>query len=427
MIKLNLSSLICALFLLSTAANAQQVFPGHQSPEPAFPSQTRAPIADQSPAFDITVIKDDLFLPWGLAPLPNGSLLMSEMTGRLSLVMTDGTVIAPLPGLPPVRGYWFMGLMDILLDPDFENNRLVYFSYFAPPEGEQGNGIYNLTKEWGDAYVATTALHDQWKVKEDNYKANNPFDRRYIGRGRLADDEMSIENFENIFEVGARRMTFGADGKLWVTTWGNGREAPQDTTSLASKMLRLNADGSIPDDNPNIGNDAIDDAVYAMGFRDPSGTALNPNTGEVWTIEHGPQGGDEINVMKAGANYGWPVITYGREYGDDALPVGDGISAKEGMEQPLYFWNPNIAPSSLMFYSGDLFPNWKGNAFATSLKMKQLTRLELSGNNVVAEERLIEHFGERLRTAKQAVDGSIYIVTDSRENGQLIRITPKED
>ncbi|MBT5073233.1 MAG: PQQ-dependent sugar dehydrogenase [Kordiimonadaceae bacterium] len=426
MIKIKFLSLTCALFLCGLPSNAQQVLPGHQPPKPAFPSQTRAPIADQSPAVDITVIKDGLFLPWGLAPLPSGSLLMSEMTGRLSLVKADGTVTAPLPGLPPVRGYWFMGLMDILLDPDFKNNRLVYFSYFGPPEGADGNGIHNVTKEWGDAYVATTALHDEWKVRDAVFLAANPFDRRYIGRGRLADDEMSIENFENIFEAGARRMTFGSDGKLWVTTWGSGGDS-QDPKTVGSKMLRLNPDGSIPADNPNVGNDQAHDAVYAMGFRDPSGTALNPATGDVWTIEHGPQGGDEINVMKPGANYGWPVITYGREYGDDALPVGDGISANADMEQPLYFWNPNIAPSSLMFYTGDLFPNWKGNVFATSLKMKQLTRLELSGNNIVAEERLIKHFGERLRTAKQGYDGAIYIVTDSRENGQLIKITPKEN
>ncbi len=402
---------------------AQKVFPGHQPPVPAFSGQTRAPIADQSAAVDITVIKDDLFLPWGIAALPNGNFLMSEMTGRLSLVNADGIVTAPLPGLPPVRGYWFMGLMDIVLDPDFENNRLVYFSYFAPPDGEEGNGTHKTTKEWGDAYVRTTALHDEWKEKDKDYKIDNPFDRRFIGRGKLSQDETRIDDFENIFEVGARRMTFGSDGKLWVTTWGRGD--PQDTLSLGSKMLRLNSDGSIPKDNPFIGNDDVHDAIYAYGFRDPSGTVRNPTTGDVWTIEHGPQGGDEINVMKPGANYGWPIITYGRNYGDDALPVGDGISAKEGMEQPLYFWNPNIAPSSMMFYTGDLFPKWKNDILVTSLKGKQLTRLKVSGNNIVAEERLIEHFGERLRTVTQGADGAIYVVTDSRENGQLIKVTPK--
>ena len=409
--------------LLLSPSMAQKVFPGHQPPAPTFSGQTRAPIADQSAAVDITVLKDNLFLPWGLAALPNGNFLMSEMTGRLSLIKSDGTITAPLPGLPPVRGYWFMGLMDIVLDPDFENNRLVYFGYFAPPEGENGNGIYETTKEWGDAFVRTTALHDVWKENDEDYKENNPFDRRYIGRGKLSQDESSIEDFENIFEVGARRMTFGSDGKLWVTTWGRGD--PQDTSSLGSKMLRLNSDGSIPIDNPFIRNDDVHDAIYAYGFRDPSGTALNPTTGDVWTVEHGPQGGDEINVMKPGANYGWPIITYGRNYGDDALPVGDGISVKEGMEQPLYFWNPNIAPSSMMFYTGDLFPSWKNNVLVTTLKGKQITRLKVSGNNIVAEERLIGQFDERLRTATQGADGAIYIVTDSKENGQLIKVTPK--
>lgn len=256
-----------------------------------------------------------------------------------------------------------MGLMDVILHPDFENNRLVYFSYFAPPQGERGNGIHESTAEWAKAYLDTTALHDEWKVKDEDFKSGNPFDRRYIGRGRLADDEMSIENFENIFEVGARRMTFGADGKLWVTTWGT--EEAQDQTKLGSKMLRLNYDGSIPDDNPFIGNEYVPDAIYASGFCDPSGTALNPETHEVWTIEHGPQGGDKINVMRAGTNYG-------RDYDDAGTPIGEGLSAKPGYEQPLYFWNPNIAPSSIMFY-----------------------------------------------------DGALYIVTDSWENGQLIKLTPR--
>ena len=341
---------------------------------------------------------------------------MTEMTGRLSLVKPDGTVHHNIPGLPAVRGYWFMGLMDVILHPDFENNRLVYFSYFAPPQGERGNGIHESTAEWAKAYLDTTALHDEWKVKDEDFKSGNPFDRRYIGRGRLADDEMSIENFENIFEVGARRMTFGADGKLWVTTWGT--EEAQDQTKLGSKMLRLNYDGSIPDDNPFIGNEYVPDAIYASGFCDPSGTALNPETHEVWTIEHGPQGGDKINVMRAGTNYG-------RDYDDAGTPIGEGLSAKPGYEQPLYFWNPNIAPSSIMFYDGDLFPKWKGNALITSLKGRQLTRLELVGNNIVAEERLIEHFGERLRTVKQGYDGALYIVTDSWENGQLIKLTPR--
>lgn len=422
--KLKFISLFITI-IFTSPLHAQQVFPGNEPPTPAFAGQTRAPIADQSTLVDLTVVKDDLYLPWGLAALPSGNMLMTEMTGRLSLVKADGSVHHNLTGLPPVRGYWYMGLMDVILHPDFADNRLVYFSYFAPPQGEDGNGLHETTAQWGDAYAATTALHDEWKVKDESFRAENPFDRRYIGRGRLSDDEMSIENFKNIFEVGGRRMTFGADGKLWITTWGT--EQSQDPKTLGSKMLRLNDDGSIPTDNPFVGDDSTHDAIYAMGFRDPSGTALNPATDEVWTIEHGPQGGDEINVMKPGANYGWPVITYGREYGDEGLPIGEGLSAKPGYEQPLYFWNPNIAPSSIMFYTGDLFPKWKGNAFATSLKGRHLARLVLFGNNVVAEERLIEHFGERPRTAKQGADGAIYIVTDSRENGQLIKLTPKSN
>jgi aldose sugar dehydrogenase len=414
-------------FLIVTTNHsiAQYIHAGHQPPQPAFQGQTRAPIADQSPLVDISVIADKLYLPFGIATLPNGNLLISEITGRLSLIKADGTINKPITGLPPIRGYWYMGLMDVILDPDFENNRLVYFSYFAPPKGESGNGMHQTTKEWGDAYARTTALHDEWKIKSEEEKDKNPFDTRHIGRGTLSPDESRIENFEVIFEVGARRMTFGSDGKLYVTTWG-GKGGPQDPTTLDSKMIRINPDGSIPNDNPFVGNKDVHDAIYAFGFRDPSGVALNPSSGDVWTIEHGPQGGDEINIMKPGANYGWPIITYGREYGDDALPVGEGISAKEGLEQPTYFWNPNIAPSSIMFYTGHLFPKWKGNLFATTLKTRNLVRLELSGNHVTAEERLISHFDERIRTAKQGIDGAIYMVTDSKENGQLIKITPKK-
>ncbi|MCP5381007.1 MAG: PQQ-dependent sugar dehydrogenase [Kordiimonadaceae bacterium] len=409
----------------TSLANAQHVFPGLEPPAPAYPGQTRAPIADQSSPVELKVLKDGLYLPWGIAPLPSGNILMTEMTGRLSVVAPDGSSMKMVSGLPPIRGYWYMGLMDVLLDPDFEKNRMVYFSYFGPPEGENGNGLHGSTKEWGDAYKATTALHDEWKEKDEAYKKAHPFDRRFIGRGRLSDDETKIENFENIFEVGGRRMTFGADGKLWITTWGSDSD-PQNPKTLGSKMIRINKDGSIPEDNPFVGNDEVPDAIYAMGFRDPSGTALNPESGVVWEIEHGPQGGDEINIMKAGANYGWPIITYGREYGDEGKVICEGLSAKEGYEQPIYFWNPNIAPSSMLFYTGDLFPKWKGNLFATSLKGRQLTRLVLGGNNVIAEERLIEHFGERLRTVKQGYDGALYIVTDSAENGQLIRLTPRQ-
>lgn len=410
-----------------SVSHGQWVFPGNQPPVPAFKGQTRAPIADQSAPVEITVLADNLYLPWGIAPLPNGHILMSEMTGRLSIVKQDGTMSAPLQGLPPIRGYWYMGLMDVLLDPDFENNRLVYFSYFGPPKGADGNGMYQTNQEWADAYERVTALHDQWKVKSDAEKTANPFDSRHIGRGKLSADETRIENFEVIFDAAARRMTFGADGKLYITTWGDGMDAPQNPLSLSSKMLRLNPDGSVPSDNPFVNDDKVLDAIYALGFRDPSGAALNPETKEVWTIEHGPQGGDEINVMKPGANYGWPIITYGREYGEEGAPIGEGLSAKAGYEQPLYFWNPNIAPSSLMFYTGDLFPKWKGNALATSLKGKHIARLELSGNNVVGEERLIAHFNERLRTAKQGYDGAIYVVTDVKNKGKLIKITPKKD
>ncbi len=384
-------------------ASAQTTFLDDWRPLPAHVGQTRAPLANQSTRLFIDVVASGLDGAFGLAILPSGQILVSETQGNLRVIERDGTVSAPLGGMPRIMPFsqnGAQGLHDIALHPDFERNRLVYFVYSAPPRGVS----------------AAVALGDI---------EGEP--RRLIGRARLSPAADRLSNVEELFEVAARRIVFANDGTLFITTVAAGdaeRHLAQDMLSLAGKVLRINADGSIPDDNPFVGNDAVHPAVYSSGHRDLSGAAIHPRTGELWTIEHGPRGGDELNVIRPGRNYGWPVITYGRNY--DETPVGEGLTALDGMEQPLYFWVPSIAPSSLMFYSGDLFPEWHGNALIGTLSGEHMARLELVGERVAAEERLLVGREQRIRSVAQGPDGAVYLLASGvREPSDLLRLRPK--
>lgn len=376
------------------AAQGQTFFVDDYVPQPAYAGQTRAPLANQSPRLIVTTVTARLENPYGLQFLPDGRMLVSELPGRLRIVSPDGAVSAPLEGVPAVWAFRSSGLQDLVLDPDFASNRLIYFAYAAPPNG--------AAAPEPNADFAASA-------------------ERFVARARLADDSSGIEDVERIFEANARRLAFGPDGKLYMTTPAAADERPQaqDLRSIGGKVLRINRDGSLPDDNP------LPDAhgaVFAYGFRDPSGAAFNPRTGELWTVEHGPRGGDELNIIRAGRNYGWPVITYGREYSED--PVGDGLTARAGMEQPNYFWSPSIAPSSLEFYTGTLIPQWTGNAFVSTLSGEHLARLVLVGDRVVGEERLFVGTEQRIRTVRQGPDGAVYLLI-ADVKGRLIRLTPK--
>lgn len=337
----------------------------------------------------VTTVAEGLEHPWGLAFLPDGRMLVTERAGRLRLVTPDGAVSEPLAGVPDVYARGQGGLLDVALDPAFAENHFIYLSYSEP--GDEGAG---------------TA----------------------VARARLADDR--LEQLQVIFRQVPKldsghhfgsRLVFLADGTLIVTLGDrNRRQHIANLKSHVGKLVRINSDGSIPGDNPFVGRDDVAPEIYSLGHRNVQGATRHPDTGELWTIEHGARGGDEINNPRPGMNYGWPVISYGREYSGD--PIGEGTT-KPGLEQPVYFWDPSIAPSGATFYTGDKFPAWRGNLFVGALKFQLLVRLTLEGNRVVAEERLLEDLGDRIRDVVQGPDGYLYLLTDESD-GRILRIEP---
>ena len=342
--------------------------------------------------FRLHLVTDGLERPWGLAFLPDGSMLVTERVGRLRRVAADGTLDPrPVGGLPKIWAKGQGGLLDVALDPDFATNRLVYLSYSA--------------------------------LGEDGLPGTR------VARGRLTGDR--LEEVEVIFVSNGRtstgrhfgsRLLFDREGYLYITSGDRGRrELAQDLGSHAAKVLRIFPDGSVPPDNPFFFSEAATPEIYTLGNRNAQGMALHPVTGEVWIHEHGPQGGDEINILKPGANYGWPVITYGREYGT-GLPIGEG-TAKEGMEQPLWYWVPSIAPSGMAFYTGDRLPGWTGDLFVGALRAQTLVRLEVTEDAVISEERLLEGRIGRIRDVREGPDGYLYLLNDATDGG-IWRIAP---
>lgn len=340
--------------------------------------------------FRVVTVARGLEHPWGLAFLPDGRMLVTERPGRLRIVSADGSLSAPLAGVPAVVAEGQGGLLDVALAPEFAQSRLIYLSYSEPGAG-------------GTAGTAAA-------------------------RGRLG--ERGLENVEVIFrqepKVSGRahfgsRFVFTPDGYLFITTGErNRRDDSQDLSRHMGKVIRLRPDGSVPADNPFVGRSGARPEIWSYGHRNIQGAALHPETHELWTVEHGARGGDELNTPKPGRNYGWPVITYGRDYSGARIGVG---TAREGMEQPVHYWDPSIAPSGLLFYTGDRFPGWRGNLFVGALEFELLARLELDGSRVVAEERLLQGFGDRIRDVRQGPDGLIYLLTDE-ENGRVLRLEP---
>jgi len=410
--------LVIAALSLSLPGLTQTQFIDDYVATPAFVGQTRAPLATQSPRLIVTTLLSGLVHPWGLEFLPDGRMLITERPGRLRVVDQDGLLSEPIRGLPAIRAYRSTGLHDLVLDPNFADNRLVYFNYFAPPEGESGSGTDEEHALWTERY-------EEWLQLSDSEREANPFGTHRIARGRLSDDATQLENVQPIFEVFARRLIFSPDGTLLITTsYGTADDPPQQLNQLVGKVLRINPDGSIPADNPWVGKTDAHPALFARGHRDPEGAAINPSTGELWMVEHGPRGGDELNIIRAGRNYGWPVITYGRNY--DTELIGEGLTATEGMEQPIYFWSPSIAPSGMTFYTGDLFAQWQwqDTVFVGSLAGEHLVRLELVGDRVVAEERLLVGLEHRIREVREGPDGALYLLVDADE-GRILKLTPK--
>jgi glucose/arabinose dehydrogenase len=342
-------------------------------------------------AVRVETVAKGLENPWALAFLPDGRILVTERPGRLRIVERDGRVSKPLDNVPRVLARGQGGLLDVALDPRFSENRFVYLSYAEPGEGN----------------TAGTA----------------------VARGRLAegklDDVQVIYRQQPKVEGGGHfgsRLVFGRDGTLFVTQGDRMgyRERAQDLSSGLGKIVRISADGSVPKDNPFVSRSGARPEIWSYGHRNVQSAALHPDTGQLWTVEHGARGGDELNHPEAGKNYGWPVITYGVDY--SGAKIGEG-AARPGMEQPVYYWDPVIAPSGMAFYTGDAFPDWKGSILIGSLTPGLLVRLTLKGGAVAREERYLGDLRERIRDVQQGPDGLIYVVTDSRD-GSVLRVRP---
>src|SRR5687767_7882209 len=374
--------------------------PNAPDQKPAFAAQNRAPEQKLNVAFDVVTVTDGLVNPWGLAFLPDGKMLVTEKPGRLRVVSADGkTMSEPVAGLPMMDNRGQGGLLGIALDPNFQTNRLIYWSYAEP-----GQDVNNTA----------------------------------VARGRFVDGAApKVENVQVIFHQAPSlagstlhyggRLVFNRDGTLFITLGDRsiteGRMQSQRMDGLLGKMVRINSDGSIPKDNPFVGKAGVRPEIWSFGHRNIQAATLHPTTGELWESEHGTRGGDEVNVAKKGRDYGWPTIAYGIEY--RGATITGGIQQQAGMEQPVYYWDPNIAPSGMAFYTGTLFPEWRNNLFVGGLAGTALVRLVVDGEKVTGEERLLRDRKQRIRDVNQGPDGALYLLTDGPK-GSLLKIVPKK-
>ena len=359
-----------------------------QGQDAAPRSPTPAPVQG---AVRVETIARGLEHPWALAFLPDGRMLVTERPGRLRAVDPDGRVSEPLAGVPQVLARGQGGLLDVTLDPRFADNRLVYLAYAEPGAGS----------------TAGTAVA-----------------RGRLGEGRLEDVRVIYQQqpkVEGANHFGSR-LVFARDGTLFVTQGDRftHRDGAQDLSVGFGKIVRINPDGSVPRDNPFVGRAGARPEIWSYGHRNVQSAAFHPQTGQLWTVEHGARGGDELNRPEAGKNYGWPVITYGVDY--SGASIGEG-TAKPGMEQPVYYWDPVIAPSGMAFYTGEAFPGWQGSVLIGSLRPGLLVRLTLEDGRVAREERYLGDLRERIRDVRQGPDGLLYLLTDSRD-GRLLRVMP---
>lgn len=392
---------------------AQPVYEGVDAVPPLFPGQTRAPLAPKSAPYQVEEFVVGLNRPWAMAHLPDGRMLVTEVPGRIRIVSPDGNVSPPLRGVPAVRAWGSRGLNDIILDPGFAENRRLYFAYLAPPDGVTSNNS-------DEGYRVFNAERAKWNKLSREEKAANPWGHWRVASATLAGDEKSITDVKTVLETVPSRMAFDESGKLLITTQRKSPMGEPDLTSTLGMVLRLNTDGSVPEDNPFVGDDRINDMAWVVGLRNSNSLEMNPATGDFWVADQGPTAGDELNVLMPGKDYGWPYVSYGR-MGDK--PIGTGMKTRPGTEQPIYFWSPvSMAPSDMMFYTGDMFPQWKGNLFLTGLSSMHMARLVLSGNRVVAEERLLDEPGHRLRHVSQAADGAIYVIEDMPKQ-RILKLT----
>ncbi|WP_299360728.1 PQQ-dependent sugar dehydrogenase [uncultured Paracoccus sp.] len=379
------------LALPACAADFNDAAPNAPQQTPAFPEQTRAPVIADDVALKTEVVADGLEHPWGMDQMPDGAWLVTEKPGRLRVIAPDGTASEPISGVPEVDARGQGGLLDVLLAPDFAQTRRLWLSFAAPAEGGK-----NQT-----AVVTATLAHDNRSLQ----------DVREIFRQQPAWD--SDKHYGS-------RLVLDPEGKLFVTL---GERSNPDSRALAQnddnhigKLVRVDPQGGAA----GAGTDGWLPDTLAKGFRNVQSAALDPQ-GRLWTVEHGPKGGDELNRPEPGRNYGWPVITYGVDYSGG--PIGEGLTAAEGMEQPLYYWDPVIAPSGMVFYDGEMFADWQGDILIGGLRDQSLVRLQMDGDRVTGEARYLQG-NARIRDVDVAADGAIMLLTDAA-NGALIRVTPE--
>jgi len=362
--------------------------------KPAFAGQTRIASMKTSTPYEAKVITNALKRPWGIAVLPDGRLIITEKAGNMRIATTTGQLSEPITGLPPVNAAGQGGLLGITVDPQFENNRMVYWTFSEnTPQG-------NLTS---------------------------------VAKGSLSADERRMENVTIIYRAtpayrgnlhyGSRILVDKA-GNLVISTGERSdlatRPQAQDLNSALGKIIRITKDGQPAAGNPFIGRAGVRPELYSYGHRNVQGLAFHPETGDLWESEMGPRGGDELNLIQPGKNYGWPVIGYGLEYSSEK--IGSGITQQTGMEQPVYYWDPVLSPSGMTFYSSDNMPEWKNNLFIAGLNSNHIARLVIRNNRVAGEERLLADEGQRFRDVTQGKDGALYAVTDE---GRLYRIGKK--
>jgi glucose/arabinose dehydrogenase len=337
----------------------------------------------------VTTVARGLENPWALAFLPDGRMLVTERPGRMRVVARDGSVGAPLGNLPAVLAQGQGGLLDVVLDRDFASNRVIYFTFSEPGDGGAGTSVA----------------------------------RARLGAGSLEDVKVIFRQMPKVrggLHFGSR-IVQARDGNLWVGLGERGqRDRSQDLSVHLGKVVRIRPEGGIPADNPFVGRPGVLPEIWSYGHRNIQGAILHPATGVLWTVEHGARGGDEINRPEGGRNYGWPVITYGRDY--SGLSIGEG-SAKAGMEQPAHYWDPSIAPSGMAYYDATAIPGWKGSLLVGSLKFGLLARLQLDGGKIVREERLLQGLGDRVRDVRVGPDGLVYLLTDNTD-GRILRVEP---
>jgi glucose/arabinose dehydrogenase len=371
-------------------------------PAPQWPGQTRAPQPDSTAAFEVRTFAEGLSAAFSFNFLPDGRIIVAERPGRIRIVGADGKVSEPIEGMPSNLWARGQGLFEARPDRAFTTNRTLYLSYTALPD---------------DA---------------DHAKLPRSPGALLIARATLSSDDRQLENVNVLLQAEGTggRVIQAQDGTLLVTSTipaGIGVKSvdwpqPQQLDSLMGKVLRINTDGSVPKNNPFVARKGARPEIFALGFRDIQGVTIDPRSGRLWTSEHGPRGGDEINAVEKGKNYGFPEIGYGREYTGE--PIHGDRTAQDGMEQPVYYWTPDIAPAGIAFYTGKQFPQWNGNLFVSSLVGRALIRLVLREGRVIGEERLLSDLKTRIRGVNEGPDGALYVMTDGNA-GQILKLVPK--